>query len=138
MAAGKMGRNRKQLEEMKFDGWDLLDAEIKWASAEYLAEKLGMSADSLSRRIKERYGITFAEYKQKRQETIRINILKKQYDIAMGGNVTMCIYLGKQYCGQKEQVEETVKQEVKQEVVYVAEWGGVSEPASPGSSESQA
>jgi endonuclease III-like uncharacterized protein len=123
MAKGKMGRNRKQLEEMKFDGWDLLDAEIKWASAEYLAEKLGMSADSLSRRIKERYGITFAEYKHKRQETIRINILKKQYEIAMGGNVTMLIYLGKQYCGQKEQVEEVVKQEVKQEITYATQWG---------------
>lgn len=96
-----MARPKKELSDIKFDGWDQLDALIVWASEEYCAEKLGMSVDSLARRLNEK-GFSFAEYKRKRQEPMRINLLKKQYDTAMQGNVTMLIWLGKQYLGQKE------------------------------------
>jgi hypothetical protein len=96
-----MARPTKQLEDIEFDGWDQLDALIVWASQEYCAEKLGISVDSLARRLKER-GYSFAEYKAKRQEPMRINLLKKQYDVAMQGNVSMLIWLGKQYLSQSE------------------------------------
>lgn len=132
----KMGRPRRDLDTMEFTGWDILDAEIKWASEEYVAEKLGISVDTLARRIKERFGLTFAEYKKKKEESIKSNLRKKQYDVAMSGNVTMLIWLGKQLLGQSEKVEEKIEQEVKQEVTYVAEWGGVSEPAGRNESDS--
>jgi hypothetical protein len=96
-----MARPTKQLEDIEFDGWDQLDALIVWASQEYCAEKLGISVDSLARRLKEK-GYSFAEYKAKRQEPMRINLLKKQYDVAMQGNVSMLIWLGKQYLSQSE------------------------------------
>jgi hypothetical protein len=96
-----MARPTKQLEDIEFDGWDQLDALIVWASQEYCAEKLGISVDSLARRLKER-GYSFADYKAKRQEPMRINLLKKQYDVAMQGNVSMLIWLGKQYLSQSE------------------------------------
>lgn len=122
-AKNKMGRPRRELEELEFNGWDILDSEIKWASEEYVADKLGMSVDTLARRIKDRFGLTFAEYKKKKLESIKSNLLKKQYDVAMSGNVTMLIWLGKQYLGQSEKVEEKVEQEVKQEITYSTEWG---------------
>lgn len=104
-----MARPTKKLEEIKFDGWDQLDALIIWASQEYCAEKLGISVDSLTRRLNEK-GYGFAEYKRKRQEPMRINLLKKQYDVAMAGNVSMLIWLGKQHLGQSD------KQEVSHDV----------------------
>lgn len=99
-----MARPTKKLEDIKFDGWDQLDSLIVWASQEYCAEKLGISVDSLTRRLNEK-GYSFAEYKHKKQEPMRINLLKKQYDVAMAGNVTMLIWLGKQHLNQAEKVE---------------------------------
>lgn len=97
----KTGRPKKNLEDMEFNGWDQLDALIVWASEEYCAEKLGISVDTLARKLKQK-GYSFAEYRRKRREPMLINLLKKQYETAMQGNVTMLIWLGKQYLGQAE------------------------------------
>lgn len=111
----KDGRPKLSLEDMVFTGWDQLDQLILWATQEYCAEKLGISADTLTRRIKEKFNITFAEYKHKRKETLRINLLKKQYDVAMNGNTTMLIWLGKNELGQSDKIisknEHTVQDE---------------------------
>jgi len=106
-----MARPSKDLENMEFDGWDQLDAMIIWASQEYCCEKLGVNTDTLTKKIKERYGLSFSEYKSKRQEPMRINLLKKQYDVAMSGNVSMLIWLGKQHLGQSDKQDTTAKVE---------------------------
>lgn len=95
----------KQLEDMEFDGWDKLETMALWGSAEWCAEKLGMSSDTLDRRLNKRYGHGFAEYKHKVQEALRINLYKKQYDVAMSGNTTMLIWLGKNMLGQSDKNE---------------------------------
>jgi hypothetical protein len=105
-----MARPTKDLESMEFDGWDQLKVLAIWATAEYCSEQLGISADSLDRRLREKFGHGFAEYKKKVQEPMRINLLKKQYDVAMSGNVSMLIWLGKQHLGQKDKVEQEVKE----------------------------
>lgn len=97
-----MARPRLELEDLEFNGWDQLKVLAVWSTAEYCAEQLGMSADSLDRRIKEKYGHGFAEFKKKAQEPMRINLMKKQYDVAMTGNTAMLIWLGKQYLGQSD------------------------------------
>lgn len=107
-----MSRPRKELDDIEFNGWDQLDALIVWATQEYCADKLGISVDSLTRRLNEK-GFSFAEYKHQRQEPMRINLLKKQYDVAMQGNVAMLIWLGKQHLGQSE------KQEVNQKISQI-------------------
>lgn len=101
----KGGRPRKNMEDPVFTAWDQLDQLIIWSTQEYCAEKLGISVDTLTRRINEKFGIGFAEYKRQRQEPMRINLLKKQYDTAMNGNVAMLIWLGKQHLGQSEKLE---------------------------------
>lgn len=103
-----MARPRKELENIEFDGWDQLEALAVWGSAEFCSQKLGLSPDTLDRRIKERFGHGFAEYKHKIQEPLRINLMKKQYDVAMSGNVGMLIWLGKQYLKQKDKQENEV------------------------------
>ena len=100
----KGGRPRIDMDEPAFTAWDKLDALIIWSTQEYCAEQLGMSADTLSQRIKEKTGLSFPEYKHQKQEPMRINLLKKQYDTAMNGNVAMLIWMGKQYLGQSEKV----------------------------------
>jgi hypothetical protein len=100
-----MPRKKKELEDMEFDGWDQLEVLAVWGSAEFCSQKLGISPDSLDRRLRERYGHGFAEYKHKIQEPLRINLMKKQYDVAMSGNTALLIWLGKQYLKQSDKVE---------------------------------
>lgn len=104
-----MARPSKQLEDIHFDGWEQLDALIIWSNQDYCAEKLGINVDTLAARIKERTGLSFSEYKHKRKESLRINLLKKQYDVAMSGNVSMLIWLGKNELGQSDKAEQKVE-----------------------------
>jgi hypothetical protein len=100
-----MSRPRKELEDMQFDGWDQLDALIIWSNGEYCAEQLGLNYDTLNARIKERTGLSFSDYKEQKKEKLRINLRKKQYDVAMAGNVSMLIWLGKNELGQADRAE---------------------------------
>ena len=97
-----MARPKKSLDEIKFSGWDKLDEMIVWGTEDYCAEKLGMDHDTHATRIKERFGLSFSEYKNKRMEGIRYSLRKKQFDVAMQGNVSMLIWLGKQMLGQRD------------------------------------
>ena len=94
------GRPRKEID------WQRLDDIIVWASQEYCAEQLNISIETLATAIKQRYGLSFPEYKNKRREPLKINLLVKQYEVAMRGNVSMLIWLGKQHLGQSDKVEE--------------------------------
>jgi hypothetical protein len=100
-----MARPTKDLENMVFDGWDQLDALIIWSTQAYCCEKLGINTDTLSEKIKERTGLSFSEYKDQKKEAMRVNIRKKQYDVAMAGNVSMLIWLGKNELGQSDKNE---------------------------------
>jgi hypothetical protein len=107
-----MARPKQLLEDIEANGWDILESMAVWATAEYCAAKLNISADTLDRRLKERFDYGFAEYKRKVQEPMRINLMKKQYDVAMQGNVSMLIWLGKQYLGQSDKSDTTHKGEI--------------------------
>ena len=93
---------------MVFDGWEQLDALIPWSNEAYCAEQLGLNVDTLAARIKEKTGLSFSEYKQQKKEPLRINLLKKQYDVAMMGNVSMLIWLGKNELNQTDKVDQKV------------------------------
>lgn len=64
-----------------------------------------VSEDTIERRIKEHYGMTFADIYKKHSASGKISLRRKQYEIAVKGNVTMLIWLGKQYLGQKDKIE---------------------------------
>ncbi len=55
---------------------------------------LGCSADTLERRFR-------AEIDAGRAH-MRVSLKRKQYEMAMGGNITMLIWLGKQYLDQSD------------------------------------
>lgn len=103
-----MARPTKLLEDIEFDGWEQLDALIVWSDESYCAEKLGINRDTLAARIKERTGLSFSAYKDEKKAAMRTNLRKKQYDVAMAGNVSMLIWLGKNELGQTDKVDQKV------------------------------
>lgn len=91
-----------------------------------IAVVVGVSTDTLERR--------FAGEMSKGRENLKISLRRWQLEAAKKGNVAMLIWLGKQMLGQTEKIEQTTeaKVEAKAEITYTAQWGGTSEPASPG------
>lgn len=75
-----------------------------------IAAVLGCSQDTLERR--------FSAVLDRGREQGRASLRRQQYKLAMGGNATMCIWLGKQWLGQKD------KHDVENsgDVVVKVEW----------------
>ena len=88
-----MGGVRKAVDEGLLD----LLASYGLTTAE-CAAVLNCSCDTLERH----YAETMAEGKQKARASIR----RKQFELAMKGNVTMLIWLGKNMLGQSDKLEQ--------------------------------
>lgn len=102
----KMGRPRKEIE------WDIFDkicAMPIYEGTEEVAERIGLSVDSIERKLKERFGedsdVTFAGYIRQQRSAFCESILGAQHNAAKKGNATILIWLGKQYLGQRDKVE---------------------------------
>ena len=87
-----MGRPRKQVDEEKL----FTLASLGLTTAE-IASVLECSPDTLERNYKEE----MAEGKEKCKASVR----RKQFELAMAGNPTMLIWLGKQILGQSDKAE---------------------------------
>ncbi len=98
-----MGRPRKEFNWEEFDKLCGIHA-----TQREVADWFEMSEDTVDRRIKEQFGMTFADYVKQRQAPGKISLRRKQYEMAMNGNVTMLIWLGKQYLGQADKQEQAV------------------------------
>lgn len=78
-----------------------------------IASVFNCSEDTIERRCKEHYKdedgepMTFAEVLKKYSAEGKASLRKKQYNIAMQGNVSMLIWLGKQLLGQKDRSDVT-------------------------------
>lgn len=71
---------------------------------EEIASLLGVSVDVLTNA---KNNETFTECKKRGFDNGKASLRRKQYEVAMGGNCTMLVWLGKQYLGQTEKVEQT-------------------------------
>ena len=67
-----------------------------------IADVLDVSYDTLERRVKEVYQISFADYIKKHSANGKMSLRRKQHEVAMSGNTTMLVWLGKQYLGQTD------------------------------------
>ena len=97
---GKMGAPIIQIDWEQFDKL----CEIQCTLNE-IAGWFDCSEDTIERRVKERFGITFAEQRNKRSSKGKIGLRRKQMQQAMGGNTALLIWLGKQYLNQREPEE---------------------------------
>lgn len=74
---------------------------------EEVAAYLGCSLDTLERDCKREKDITFAEFWRQKRKTGIIQLRRKQWEVAMNGDKTLLIWLGKQYLDQAD--EQTIK-----------------------------
>ena len=89
-----------------------------WASVDYMAMihctgeeiagVLQMDYDTLNRNSKDQKGIPISEYIKEHQNGGKMSLRRAQWKSAENGNVTMQIWLGKQWLGQKEQSEVSI------------------------------
>lgn len=91
--------------------WNVVEAlcSVRCTKVE-IAATLKVSEDTVDRCIKRKYRMTFSEYYDKHSATGTIALRRKQFQLALSGNPTMLIWLGKQTLGQTEKA--TVKQEL--------------------------
>lgn len=99
-----MARPKK---ELNFDTLDKL-LEIHCTERE-CAHFFETSEDTIDRRVKEEYGIGFAEYKSQKEAIGKTHLRRKQFELAMKGNIALLIFLGKNMLNQKDKVEKEVE-----------------------------
>jgi hypothetical protein len=88
-------------------GWREFDALcVVQATAEEIAAFFGCSTDTISRAVQEKHGCTFAEYLGQKRGKGKISLRRAQMQAALAGDKTMLIFLGKQYLGQADRIEQ--------------------------------
>jgi AraC-like DNA-binding protein len=114
---GKMGRQRIEIDFKKIDSLCSVFCNCQEIVSVLNAFDVNCSYDTVERRIKEQFNMTFAEYvEQKQMAFAKPKLRKAQFDCALGGNATMLIWLGKQYLGQVEKQDINVTGDMSDDV----------------------
>ena len=114
----KMGRPTKNIDQKEFEKLCSF-----FCTKREIASFFEVSEDTIERWCKKTYKQTFAVTYDQKSDGGRISIRRAQFQKALSGNIALLIWLGKQYLGQAEKIEEKSAQEIKTEVTYIAEWG---------------
>ena len=123
----KMGRPRKELDWHLLETMVALDASLNYCAERQLikwdkeptSKTIKAAREVIERRIQERWKMTFTELKEQKKEPVHIKLKQKQIELALAGNVTMLIWLGKQLLGQSEKLTSVNKTEVDARVTVV-------------------
>ena len=92
--------------------WEFVTEYLKaQCSGVEIASMLGIHENTLYNRCKEDLGIEFVAFSQQKKSEGKQSLKKKQYDVAMSGDKTMLVWLGKQL------LEQTDTQKIKHEGV---------------------
>lgn len=98
----KMGRPVTPLD------WDQMNKLLAMQCTQLeVAAWFNVSEDTLERACKREHGVTYAEYSKQKRQAGCISLRRKQFDVALSGNIAMLIFLGKQYLGQSDKLETT-------------------------------
>ena len=93
----KMGRPKKE-----FD-WDMIESLCRiHCTQKEIASVLKCDVDTLNNHSKEKFNLTFSEYYKRHCDEGKMSLRRMQWASAKKGNVTMQIWLGKQYIGQSD------------------------------------
>lgn len=92
---------------------------IDWATVEKLcalhctgeeiSSFLKIDYDTLVAAIKREHKCSFSEYFKKHSAGGKLSLRRKQFEVAQSGNVSMLIWLGKQYLAQTDKIEQDNK-----------------------------
>ena len=75
---------------------------VAGCSGVQVASNIGIHEDTLYRRCQQIYGKGFTAYAAEKRQKGNSMLHAKQFQVAMGGNVSMLVWLGKQRLGQEE------------------------------------
>lgn len=95
--AVKMGRPVIDFDWEAFDRLCMLHC-----TAVEIAAYFDCSVDTVERRVKEKFGLTFAEVFNVKSGKGKVSLRRKQYEVAMSGDRAMLIWIGKNWLGQSE------------------------------------
>ena len=96
----RMGRPKIEINMFEFDKLCQIHATLI-----EIAGWFNCSEDTIENYIKKVSKMTFSEYYKNHQGKGKISLRRKQYQAAMDGNITMLIWLGKQWLGQRDKTE---------------------------------
>lgn len=96
----KMGRPKIELDLEQLNKFMRLMPNLKDT-----AHFFDVSEDTIHLRIKEEYGITFTEFRDKNAVHSRMGIKRKMIEKAMGGDNTMLIWLSKNMLDMSDKVD---------------------------------
>ena len=95
-----MGRPKKNLTPKEWDSVKYMC--MIHCTGEEIAGVLQMDYDTLNRNCKDKFGIPISEYIKSNQSNGKMSLRRAQWKAAESGNVSMLIWLGKQWLGQRE------------------------------------
>lgn len=85
-----------------------------------MADILDVNYSTFERACKREKKMKLADYIQQKAQVGKMSLRRKQYTLAIEGNATMLVWLGKNWLNQtdKQEIDQTVKGELNGEVIY--------------------
>jgi len=74
-------------------------------TGEEISSVLNIDYDTLQRSVKDKFGISFADYIAKKKQGGRASLRRMQWKAAENGNSALLCFLGKNYLGQSDKQE---------------------------------
>jgi len=102
MEENKGGRPKKNIDLEQLD--KLIGLQC---TGEEVASYFNIDYDTLNRIVQDTYNMSYSEYFQIKRGVGKASLRRIQYQSAMEGNVTMQIWLGKNWLGQSDKQEIT-------------------------------
>ena len=102
--AKKMGRPKIQIDQTQFEKLcNIL------CTLDDIAGFFDCSVDTIENWSKRTYGMTFSDVYKKKAAIGRVSLRRKQFEVAMSGDRTLLIWLGKQQLGQRDTFPEEIQ-----------------------------
>lgn len=89
--------------------WDKLDALLQFKVAlPFCADYLECSEDTIERRIRDEWDMTFSEYHALRMQRTSVKLQQKMIEMALSGNTTAMIFSLKNLAGWSDKLETNI------------------------------
>ena len=92
------GRPPIDIDWQQFDKLCLMQATLSEIAGWFDCEER-----TIENKVTSKFGISFFEYFKKKSAGGKISLRRKQYEMALSGNVSLLIWLGKQYLNQRDE-----------------------------------
>lgn len=102
-----MGKPRKILTDKEWESVKYMC--MIHCTGEEIAGVMQMDYDTLNKNCKEKWRIPISEYIKRNNTNGKMSLRRMQWKSAEDGNITMQIWLGKQWLGQRENVDMSVE-----------------------------